>query len=94
MHSTPSQVRAVWRISVPRAPGLSYGLGIFRVPTPCGPAYGHNGALPGYYSLALNSRDGSRQAVLLVNSITEAETVGDARAQAAFNRLAQTAVCG
>lgn len=90
----PPRLLRLMTATVPRAPGVSYGLGILRVPTPCRPAYGHTGALPGYSSLALSSRTAGRQAVLLVNSITDAETVGSARAQAAYDRLAQTAVCG
>jgi D-alanyl-D-alanine carboxypeptidase len=90
----PPRLLRMMTATVPRTPGLEYGLGLAAFPTPCGTVYGHNGAVPGYYSLALNSRDGRRQAVVLVNSITEQETVGDARAQAAYNRLVGTAVCG
>jgi D-alanyl-D-alanine carboxypeptidase len=90
----PPRLLRLMTATVPRAPGLAYGLGILRVPTPCGPVYGHTGALPGYSSLALSSRTAGRQAVLLVNSVTDAETVGSPRAQAAYDRLAQTAVCG
>jgi D-alanyl-D-alanine carboxypeptidase len=90
----PPRLLRLMTATVPRAPGLAYGLGILRVPAPCGAMYGHTGALPGYSSLALSSRTADRQAVLLVNSVTDAETVGNPRAQAAYDRLAQTAVCG
>jgi len=40
-------------------------------------ALGHDGALPGYASIAPTSRHGRRQAVVLVDSITEPETVGN-----------------
>jgi D-alanyl-D-alanine carboxypeptidase len=80
--------------TVPRAPGLAYGLGIFRIPTPCGPALGHDGSLPGYTSLALTGRHGRRQAVVLVNSNTPSEAIGPPAAQAAYNRLIATAFCG
>jgi D-alanyl-D-alanine carboxypeptidase len=80
--------------SVPRAPWLAYGLGIFRIPTPCGPAFGHDGELPGYASLALNGRHGRRQAIVLVNSNTPSETVGPPAAQSAYTRLVATAFCG
>jgi D-alanyl-D-alanine carboxypeptidase len=90
----PPRLLQTMTATVPRAPGLAYGLGIFSIPTPCGTAYGHDGALPGYKSLALAGRDARRQAVVLVNSITEAETVGGPAAQAAYNRLIATALCG
>ena len=91
----PPRLLRLMTATVPRAPGLSYGLGIFRVPTPCGPAYGHNGALPGYSSLALSSRDGrppGGAARELDHRCRDGR--GAPRAQAAYDRLAQTAVCG
>lgn len=90
----PPRLLGAMTATVPRAPGFAYGLGIFRIPTPCGPAFGHDGELPGYASLALNGRHGSRQAVVLVNSNTPAETVGPPAAQAAYTRLIATAFCG
>jgi D-alanyl-D-alanine carboxypeptidase len=47
--------------------GTRYGLGIQRVPTPCGPAWGHSGGFPGYLTYALSSGTGARQSVLMVN---------------------------
>ena len=52
-------------------PGQRYGLGIARFPTKCGVAWGHNGDTPGYVVYALSSREGGRQAVLLVNEDAE-----------------------
>ena len=60
----------------------AYGLGIMptggyeyewhrytkTINTSCGRAWGHGGAFPGYYQLPISSPDGSRQAVLLVNT--------------------------
>jgi D-alanyl-D-alanine carboxypeptidase len=46
-------------------PGPDYGLGVVRLDTPCGPAWGHDGGVPSAYSISLTSPDGSRQAVLL-----------------------------
>ncbi len=43
-----------------------YGLGLLRLETPCGPAFGHNGLVPGYASFAISSPDGRRQAVILM----------------------------
>jgi CubicO group peptidase (beta-lactamase class C family) len=49
--------------------GLSYGLGVFRIPTPCGAAWGHSGGIPGYQTLVLASPNGRRVSVVLVNSM-------------------------
>jgi D-alanyl-D-alanine carboxypeptidase len=48
--------------------GLRYGLGLFRIETPCGPAFGHDGDFPGFRSIVLSSEDGRRQAVLMRNA--------------------------
>jgi D-alanyl-D-alanine carboxypeptidase len=48
-------------------PGQRAGLGLERFPTRCGHAWGHNGVFPGYFVYAFSSRDGRRQAVLMVN---------------------------
>jgi D-alanyl-D-alanine carboxypeptidase len=93
-HLLPPRLLRAMTAMVPRAPGFAYGLGLFRIPTPCGPAFGHDGELPGYASLALNGRHGRRQAVVLVNSNTPSETVGPPAAQAAYTRLIATAFCG
>jgi D-alanyl-D-alanine carboxypeptidase len=47
---------------------LRYGLGIATFPTPCGPAWGHTGNVQGTIALAWNTRDASRQLVLVVNT--------------------------
>jgi D-alanyl-D-alanine carboxypeptidase len=44
-----------------------YGLGIATFPTPCGPAWGHTGNIQGTVAVAWNTRDASRQVVLVVN---------------------------
>lgn len=49
----------------PLSPG--YGLGLLRVKTACGPAWGHDGQILGTATLAVSSRDGSRQAVVAMN---------------------------
>ena len=68
--------------------GFDYGLGIFALDTPCGTAWGHNGGIPGYFSFALNTRDGSRSAILLLP--TEPD---EAIATAFFEQALPTAVC-
>jgi D-alanyl-D-alanine carboxypeptidase len=60
-------------------PGQGYGLGIARFPTRCGVAWGHNGDTPGYVVYALSSRNGRRQAVLLVNEDAESLPRGTGR---------------
>jgi D-alanyl-D-alanine carboxypeptidase len=48
-------------------PGTRYGLGIERIATPCGIAWGHSGNMPGYVVWALSSTNGRKQVVLSVN---------------------------
>jgi D-alanyl-D-alanine carboxypeptidase len=49
-------------------PHNSYGLGLQKVPAPCGALWGHTGASPGYSADALNSKAGRRQILALVNA--------------------------
>jgi D-alanyl-D-alanine carboxypeptidase len=76
-----------------------YGLGLARTVVPpslgaCGTFFGHDGAIAGYNSLALSSPDASRQTVVLVNSLTLDDKVGNKQAEGAMVRLVKTAVCG
>jgi hypothetical protein len=50
--------------------------------------------VPGYSSIAYNSKDGAKQLVVLVNSVTFSDTVGNKRAQQGFGRLVNTGYCG
>ncbi|MGH3064775.1 MAG: serine hydrolase domain-containing protein [Gaiellaceae bacterium] len=47
---------------------LRYGLGLATFPTPCGPAWGHTGNVQGTIVVAWNTKDASRQLVLVVNT--------------------------
>jgi hypothetical protein len=38
-----------------------------KYPTPCGKAWGHSGAFPGYWTYTFSSENGKRQMVLMVN---------------------------
>lgn len=52
------------RTVVPRS---NYGLGLLRVETRCGSAFGHLGDAPGYRNVVLASSDGRRVAEVMVN---------------------------
>ncbi|MCW2999354.1 MAG: beta-lactamase class [Solirubrobacterales bacterium] len=58
-----------------------WGLDLHTSPSRCGVRLGHDGAIPGYNSTAMNTGDGQRQLVLLANSLTPDDKVGDAKAQ-------------
>ena len=81
----PAQQREL-QSTVPTAvEGFDYGLGVFRIATACGPAWGHDGDFPGYLTVVLTSPDGRRQAVLSLNTdqvltATASEAVGSALA--------------
>lgn len=48
-------------------PGGGWGLGLLRETFPCGDAWGHDSEIPGYTTAAWNSKDGTRQVVVVVN---------------------------
>jgi D-alanyl-D-alanine carboxypeptidase len=83
----PAQLEAM-RTTVAVGVGReTYGLGLTVVPLTCGEAWGHGGAVFGYTALAFGSRDGSRQAVVLVNtSVTS-------RIATRFERALTSAFC-
>lgn len=66
-----------------------YGLGIAVFPTPCGPAWGHTGNVQGTVAVAWNTRDASRQVVLVVNTYPLS-----AELEAAVRRVQIAAFCG
>ena len=72
----------------PRPSG--YGQGLFKRPMGCGTAFGHPGAIPGFLADAWTSKDGNRQAVLLVNI---GEHSRSAKASAALRHTLETAYC-
>jgi D-alanyl-D-alanine carboxypeptidase len=80
---------------------FSYGLGLEKVRIPCGAVWGHSGGSPGYSANSFNSKDGTRQVVVLVNA-TARLALGlpnfrsfdiPERAVPAFERLIETAYC-
>jgi D-alanyl-D-alanine carboxypeptidase len=84
--------------AVQLGPGNAYGLGLQKLPGPCGALWGHTGGSPGYVVEALNSKDGRRQLVVLVNATGSLSAAGffglPRRAGKAVERLIQTAYCG
>ena len=79
-------------------PGNAYGLGLQKLPQRCGALWGHTGGSPGYVAEALNSKDGRRQLVVLVNATGALSAAGffglPPRAGNGVDRLIQTAYCG
>ena len=67
-----------------------YGLGLMRWPTACGPGWGHDGGLPGYWVRSFSTENGRRQAELMINH--DPETL-DLPARALFQRLVARAYC-
>ena len=66
-----------------------YGLGLAVFPTPCGEAWGHTGNVQGTVAVAWNTRDASRQVVLVVNSFPLS-----AELEEAVRELQLAAFCG
>jgi len=67
---------------------LQYGLGIATFPTPCVQAWGHTGNVQGTIAVAWNTKDASRQLVLVVNTYPLS-----AELEAAVGRLQDAAFC-
>jgi D-alanyl-D-alanine carboxypeptidase len=65
-----------------------YGFGIATYPTPCGPAWGHTGNVQGTIAVAWNTRNASRQLVLVVNTYPLS-----AELEAAVRRVQIAAFC-
>lgn len=86
----PDQQRDL-ETTVMSGPGSDYGLGVVKLQTPCGPAWGHDGGVPSAVSISLTSPDGARQAVLMVtrDANTWTEQIG-----ADFESALLTAFCG
>lgn len=66
----------------------AYGLGLMRLPTPCGDAWGHRGKIFGYASYLFSSAEGNRTVVALVNDGELANSV-----VAKLNPLVMRAYC-
>jgi D-alanyl-D-alanine carboxypeptidase len=70
-----------------------YGLGIYSVQLSCGTAWGHDGGWPGgFKTIAYTSLDGSRQAVMVLNSYTMSVSPPAGTGTAAFQRVEKQAL--
>ncbi|MGW0519574.1 serine hydrolase domain-containing protein [Crossiella sp. NPDC003009] len=78
----------------PNAP--EYGMGIMRIPLPCGgEAWGHDGVWPGYHSMAA-ATTGGRAAFATVNNLDPAELAGASSSGTPASQLVEavkTALC-
>lgn len=86
----PDQQREL-QTTVAAGPNLEYGLGVFKLQTPCGPAWGHDGGTPSAVSISLTSPDGSRQAAMMV---TRDANTWTAQIVADYGDAIVTAYCG
>jgi D-alanyl-D-alanine carboxypeptidase len=77
--------------TVPAAPGLDYGLGVFKLQTPCGLAWGHDGGTPSAVSISLSSPDGARQSVMM---LTRDANTWTEQIAADYSVALLTAFCG
>ncbi|MFE4517716.1 serine hydrolase domain-containing protein, partial [Kitasatospora sp. NPDC056783] len=71
--------------------GRTYGLGLQRLDTPCGPFWGHAGGIPGYSTMMLASPDGKRE---FAANTTFYDTPDPDTADAAWRKVTVTALCG
>ncbi|MEA5365365.1 serine hydrolase domain-containing protein [Amycolatopsis sp., V23-08] len=89
----PAQLREM-KTMIPADPAHpeagSYGLGLARLDTPCGPVYGHTGGIPGYRSDLFTDSTGSRSVEVFV---TEQQGLAEPDLAAAHQALVTGAVC-
>lgn len=91
----PAAQLAQLRATVPRDPqqpdGPGYGLGIQTGTSPCGTFWGHEGGIPGYLTISITDRTGTRSATVLMSTEVQAEFGADPKIAEAAPAL-QTAV--
>jgi D-alanyl-D-alanine carboxypeptidase len=67
-HILPANLLAAMKTVTPNSPnGYRYGLGLTRVPTACGTAYGHVGDFIGYRNVVYAKANGKRVVEVMVN---------------------------
>jgi D-alanyl-D-alanine carboxypeptidase len=84
--------------TVPMLPDLpeaaGYGLGVYRLPLPCGQGWGHDGAVIGQGTFSLHSPDGRRQVTLAMNMTSYQDSAEEPHPiDLAWNRFALLALC-
>ncbi|MFF7458637.1 serine hydrolase domain-containing protein [Kitasatospora sp. NPDC008115] len=86
----PAELAAM-RETTTHGEGRTYGLGLQRLDTPCGPFWGHAGGIPGYSTMMLASPDGKRE---FAANTTFYDTSDQDSANAAWRKVTMTALCG
>lgn len=89
-HVLPANLLAAMKTITPRSPdGYRYGLGLTRVQTRCGTAYGHIGDFTAYRNVALAKSNGKRVVDVMVNvdetDVSWGELEGDAEVALCFS---------
>jgi D-alanyl-D-alanine carboxypeptidase len=64
----PPALLAEMKTPVEVEPGFGYGLGLVVSDSPCGLLYGHDGFIPGFTNIILNSEDGTHQFAQMINA--------------------------
>jgi D-alanyl-D-alanine carboxypeptidase len=82
------QTTVPFEASMPEQRG--YGLGLYWLPTPCGPAWGHNGGVLGYSTDSYHSVDARRQ----VSAAQNANSAPLDQAYEVHGTFLGTALCG
>jgi D-alanyl-D-alanine carboxypeptidase len=78
----PPRLLAAMTTPVPTGqPGFGYGLGLMVIETPAGRLLGHDGAIPGFLNIVLNTEDGRRQVGVMMNEESATPAVSEAFSQ-------------
>ncbi|WP_053643034.1 serine hydrolase domain-containing protein [Streptomyces sp. XY431] len=88
---TPARLAEMTTVVPAPTIAAHYGLGLIRYDLPCGEVWGHTGGIPGYNTILLGAKDGSRQFALSFNLLEGAETD---ETGAAIDALFLKAACG
>ena len=81
------------RVATTSTTGEHLGLGLQVIKLPCGTFVGHSGSTPGYKAISFLDLEHDRQFVLLANSVTLDDRVGNKNAVRAFDAVATAAAC-
>ncbi|MEV4158609.1 serine hydrolase domain-containing protein [Nonomuraea dietziae] len=93
----PAAQLAQLRATVPMDPqqpdGPGYGLGIQTGTHPCGTFWGHEGGIPGYLTISITDRTGTRSATVLMSMELQAEFGADPKIAKAAQALQMAVGC-